>query len=533
MVKSPRRDTGHKRALFAQSRSTKSQSLLKGTLQRETSKKDIERQKSKKSLSREPSKVDVSDPKKLSTRTSLPSMPKLDTRQASEKELSAEEQAPAGPRHLSTSSESLSQNPLHIDLDAPTRNLIRTQNWETTVQKWGYSDKISKLIGELHDRNLIESKPLGSGAISTVYLNTYHTQKGPVQVVVKKEAELPPDTDQASFLGINTKAPKTPQRNLAFQQFSEKLGLGLAVETHVGVFQATLATMMSLAEGEPGTGAAKMERSLLGATDAENNQLELLDMTFRELGEDNFLDTANQMGLTAVQIEKDEAGNIRFDENNKLMISHEVHVSAQKPLADPKDPALVNKLNQLQILDTLLRQCDRHPGNYFVLVGENGEFEGITGIDNDFSLSQEKLTPSSLVFSDIEDADGNLVKRNYSNAALLPIDVDEATMAAFESLTDEAIASILQGLDFEQEVVDATVFMHNEIKKHFTEVREGKFEGQEPTETNSYAKRFETLYNKNKARNIIPVPTTPARPRAKSSPLMRRVFLQKTSSSPI
>ena len=215
------------------------------------------------------------------------------------------------------------------------------------------------------------------------------------------------------------------------------------------------------------------------------------------------------------------------------MISHEVHVSAQKPLADPKDPALINKLNQLQILDTLLRQSDRHPGNYFVLVGENGEFQGITGIDNDFSLSQEKLTPSSLVFSDIEDADGNLVKRNYSNAALLPIDVDEATMAAFESLTDETITSILQGLDFEQEVVDATLFMHNEIKKHFTEVREGKFEGQEPTETNSYAKRFETLYNENKARNIIPVPTTPARARAKSSPLMRRVFLQKTSSSPI
>lgn len=50
------------------------------------------------------------------------------------------------------------------------------------------------------------------------------------------------------------------------------------------------------------------------------------------------------------------------------------------------DPALMSKLNSLQMIDFIAGQVDRHQGNYMIQVDGGGNVIGLTGIDNDMSF---------------------------------------------------------------------------------------------------------------------------------------------------
>ena len=50
------------------------------------------------------------------------------------------------------------------------------------------------------------------------------------------------------------------------------------------------------------------------------------------------------------------------------------------------DPKFQRDMNTLFLLDTLALQTDRHSGNFFIEADENGNYKGLTGIDNDISF---------------------------------------------------------------------------------------------------------------------------------------------------
>lgn len=51
-----------------------------------------------------------------------------------------------------------------------------------------------------------------------------------------------------------------------------------------------------------------------------------------------------------------------------------------------QDPKLQRDMNALFLLDTLAMQTDRHAENFFIDADENGNYKGLTGIDNDMSF---------------------------------------------------------------------------------------------------------------------------------------------------
>lgn len=51
------------------------------------------------------------------------------------------------------------------------------------------------------------------------------------------------------------------------------------------------------------------------------------------------------------------------------------------------DPAFLRDLSNLQLLDCILCSLDRHPGNFMIDISPDGQYQGLKGIDNDFSLT--------------------------------------------------------------------------------------------------------------------------------------------------
>jgi hypothetical protein len=51
-----------------------------------------------------------------------------------------------------------------------------------------------------------------------------------------------------------------------------------------------------------------------------------------------------------------------------------------------QDPAFLRMMSQLQLLDILTLQLDRHTGNFYLQLDQNGNVTGLTGIDNDMSF---------------------------------------------------------------------------------------------------------------------------------------------------
>ena len=58
-------------------------------------------------------------------------------------------------------------------------------------------------------------------------------------------------------------------------------------------------------------------------------------------------------------------------------------------------PAMQKSLADLQVLDNLLGQVDRHTQNHMLQSDKQGRAIGVTGIDNDFSFGMNKIGASN------------------------------------------------------------------------------------------------------------------------------------------
>lgn len=72
---------------------------------------------------------------------------------------------------------------------------------------------------------------------------------------------------------------------------------------------------------------------------------------------------------------------------------------AVKDLKKTLTPLFMKSLADLQVLDNIFGQVDRHSGNYMVQQ-KDGKFTGLTAIDNDFAFGQTKIGEDSTTYYD-------------------------------------------------------------------------------------------------------------------------------------
>jgi len=104
---------------------------------------------------------------------------------------------------------------------------------------------------------------------------------------------------------------------------------------------------------------------------------------------------------------------------------------------DYNNPSLRRELTRLQWLDALTGQCDRHLGNYFVHINEQGKAE-VTGIDNDWGFG-----------TTVKDPD----QQQVAYSSRLPRVIDRELADKFHAMMPEDLDRKMEGLSELEKVV--------------------------------------------------------------------------------
>lgn len=259
-----------------------------------------------------------------------------------------------------------------------------------------------------------DATKLGSGQVNTVHLGKWSDRTVTQTMVFKAEhnprTRLQPDAEQ---IGIPADHPNLAARNVATYQLSLALGLDVIPKTHFAVNEMRAGSVMALAPGISAPGGKSL-RVYTGAPPEgvreHRAELERIlgqrNLCIKEVGRDgsltlhvppdsirgrknelieSFRDARNLPQL-------DEAGMRRFaanapdDSGAEIIIENLDRLETTIVSIDASDTQLRKGMNQLQWLDSLCGQADRHPGNIFIERGPDGRVSGVKGIDNDMSF---------------------------------------------------------------------------------------------------------------------------------------------------
>ncbi len=280
---------------------------------------------------------------------------------------------------------------------------------------------------------------LGSGAVNTVFKGSYTFDDGTHFTGVFKPSQTgghPPEAVIAS--GISTDRPAMEQRNVAVHKIDQHLGMGVAPRAEVGVHdvggQQRMGLVMSFAPGQsplksgdvvqPLSPEKHQELSvdprLAKAYAQEKGFLDgrLVDGGIRLINSMEYEDLNEAGDVITAQIEKSSALDFNFS-----------------------DPVLREKTTDLQWLDALCGQVDRHAQNYIIQRGPDGQVTGVTGIDNDFSFGSVLQDPNDVNGPAFKERTGAF--KSPFNGCLLPQVVSSKTASALLAMTPEKLAELM------------------------------------------------------------------------------------------
>ena len=134
---------------------------------------------------------------------------------------------------------------------------------------------------------------------------------------------------------------------------------------------------------------------LLGIGDlvAQSERAELHDAEGKGVQQGNLMQKARGKEVAAFFTERlrDEA-IANADTSNANSITTFISPQAQKDLMESAiTPEFMESLTSLQVLDSIIGQCDRHYKNYFADVRDDGKLGKVQGIDNDFAFGFHSL----------------------------------------------------------------------------------------------------------------------------------------------
>ncbi|CAN7502203.1 hypothetical protein [Acidovorax sp. LjRoot117] len=231
---------------------------------------------------------------------------------------------------------------------------------------------------------------LGSGAVNTVFKGHYQLGDGTrFTGVFKPSVPGGEQPDAVSASGINTDRPVMEQRNVAVHRLDQHLGMGVTPKAEIGVHevdgQQRMGLVMSFAPG-----LSPLKSGDVVVTLSPEKRAEL---------------SASPELATAYAREKGFVGGKLVEGGLQLINSMEVEnmdgeITVQEKDAfvafDFSDPVLREKTTDLQWLDALCGQVDRHGHNYIVQQGADGRVTGVIGIDNDIAFGDQLTDPNDV-----------------------------------------------------------------------------------------------------------------------------------------
>ena len=226
-----------------------------------------------------------------------------------------------------------------------------------------------------------DPEKLGGGQVSEVTAMTFNTGRGGTERQVFKPNEVNPDVSAGKLDDLNI---QTAYRNLA---------------------------------------AGRVEGLIADAMARANRDYEKL------LGTVTMALIGGKIG-TASSFSKGKEGlRANFDENGRQLSQTSLNV-------DPSNITIQRQASNLQLLDIIIGQLDRHMGN--VLVQQQGGFK-VSGIDNDFGFSQWNTTTNSNAEASGKTIMPTIVDKYFAEAVLSISNSD--FMAALQGLTKAEIAA--------------------------------------------------------------------------------------------
>lgn len=305
----------------------------------------------------------------------------------------------------------------------------------------------STKLGHCIEGNLVAPMArLGSGACNTVYLGTYRFPGGSEFTGVFKKETSVGGGWVADQIGINPANPQFGMRNIATYRLNQLLGLDVIPRTEFGTHQGRLGIVMGLA---PGSSPVKTDYEFELTGKSGDPSLDFLadkKAVLEKLSPSALQSVASRNGLE----------ELRFD-GDRLMAVGNVDVDIKF-----EDPALLEGLNDLQWLDALCAQGDRHCGNYLVEHNTEGKVTRVTGIDNDQSFGEKIRDPNDIKF-------GSDTASYGFHGCSLPDVISLKTAQALKQLTSEKLRDTLSGLLTKGEI-DACVERLEAIKKRVADL---------------------------------------------------------------
>ncbi|WCM89018.1 hypothetical protein [Acidovorax sp. NCPPB 3576] len=172
---------------------------------------------------------------------------------------------------------------------------------------------------------------------------------------------------------------------------------------------------------------------------------------------------AKKLGLDVIantQLAIIDTGRGPLDPDLGLLMERAPGKQARDVGADTlKNPAVFKEVTKLQLLDHLTGQVDRHPNNYFIHVGSNGDVK-VTGIDNDQCFGKDLLRPS-----DIRPLSG----LPFHGTELPPV-IDTAMASMIGGLGDDELHAMLDD-KLSDEEIEAAVSRLQGIRLHVDQLR--------------------------------------------------------------
>ena len=288
-------------------------------------------------------------------------------------------------------------------------DLLEDLTIEQAIEYARFGINIGTQVGPnvLKESRIDQKKVLGSGGINTVMLIDYKEddENRAEQFAFKPEKEeITTHTDVLQAYGIDPKKPRFGKRNIASKKIADSAGLGKLIPSATfTTVDGKVGLAMQKAEGE-----APIKRDTVEVPNPQDNPD--LQEAYRARGRrdpdwKSKIPAKNARGMRYGY--DDQTGKFTVE---KLRASE---FPLKAPPAEPEQVAAVQQqLINLQWLDSICGQTDRHAENY--VIDTESDPPGIMGIDNDFSFGKQRGT-----------------EQKSQNTLGLPPIVDQAT---FDSL---------------------------------------------------------------------------------------------------
>lgn len=276
---------------------------------------------------------------------------------------------------------------------------------------------------------------LGAGAVNEVSEATFQPEGGDAfQGVYKQEIHPERRSDPEQLLNIPEEDRNYAARNVAMSRLNELLHLSVIPKTDFTIYDGYLGTVM----------------------EKVSNGKHVSSMVASELTDQ---DRQTAAGYTVDLFENDESQRRQALKNEKFVLDQQGNVTHRKKRfredVDWNDPVFAREMANLQLMDVLTQQSDRHQDNYMLERDDDGNITGVKGIDNDFAFSRG------------EGANSIAPNRQY-NLHGVPDKLDEAVARRVLEVTPQQVRATIEGILAAEEVT-ATVERFRAIQDYVRE----------------------------------------------------------------